>query len=546
MSDTSISIEEGVISRLSEDVNTFYLLAVGNVIVQAVSSNSEAQDRLSAIPAGLHVVGTLTRLAESQQVDQKLHDQSRSMLQSIDKKGSSIGEQLYTYLTTAGDLSCYNSKLSSVTLATKTLASVEQDLLKSYYFVRVFSRGPLACTGKAVAAIKAADKSLLFFSAAGTILSSNSTPEIVARALTAKDGYAQLELFVKVSPDTSVASLTKLVAPSLSISTPTSDVIELSALALISRASQDANSIVDTLISAVSSQISLPNVRPHHYQLANMAIPITTLYSKTKSNTIDDDANRCRRLAYHTMLGLPLNRPLLRSQFARTMAPVATTSPATKSTFTPHQKDIHKQLNLESTINGTVSLVQGTYDYYHYMQDNMDDNGWGCAYRSMQTICSWILHQEYTNRPVPTHQEIQKILVDMGDKESKFYKSKQWIGAIEISMCLQQLYNIDSKIINVSSGSEVIYKTRELARHFERDGSPIMIGGGVLAYTLLGVDFNGDTGESRYLILDPHYTGAYDNLKLIKDKGWCGWKGPELFLKNAFYNFCLPQVPNDV
>ena len=39
-------------------------------------------------------------------------------------------------------------------------------------------------------------------------------------------------------------------------------------------------------------------------------------------------------------------------------------------------------------------------------------------------------------------------------------------------------------------------------------GTPVMIGGGVLAYTLLGVHFDPDTGECAFLILDPHYTGA--------------------------------------
>lgn len=39
--------------------------------------------------------------------------------------------------------------------------------------------------------------------------------------------------------------------------------------------------------------------------------------------------------------------------------------------------------------NWKVQIVQGLYIYYHYMQDNFDDNGWGCAYRSLQTIISW-------------------------------------------------------------------------------------------------------------------------------------------------------------
>lgn len=42
-------------------------------------------------------------------------------------------------------------------------------------------------------------------------------------------------------------------------------------------------------------------------------------------------------------------------------------------------------------------------------------------------------------------------------------------------------------------------------------------GGGVLAHTILGVDFNDVTGDLKFLILDPHYTGAED-LKVILDK----------------------------
>jgi Ufm1-specific protease 2 len=53
---------------------------------------------------------------------------------------------------------------------------------------------------------------------------------------------------------------------------------------------------------------------------------------------------------------------------------------------------------------GEVSLVSGNYLYYHYMQDRFNDNGWGCAYRSLQTLCSWFLVQSYTSKTVPTHR----------------------------------------------------------------------------------------------------------------------------------------------
>lgn len=97
----------------------------------------------------------------------------------------------------------------------------------------------------------------------------------------------------------------------------------------------------------------------------------------------------------------------------------------------------------------------------------------------------------------------------------------------------------------MSSGLEFPSKARELAFHFETQGTPVMIGGGVLAYTLLGIDYCEVTDQVNWLILDPHYTGGED-LKVILDKGWCSWKTSDLFRADAFYNLCLPQRPRSM
>lgn len=73
-------------------------------------------------------------------------------------------------------------------------------------------------------------------------------------------------------------------------------------------------------------------------------------------------------------------------------------------------------------------------------------------------------------------------------------------------------------------------------------GTPVMIGGGQLAYTLLGVEYNPSTHACMYLILDPHYTGK-EELKSIQGKGWVGWKDASLFKADYFYNLMLPQLP---
>lgn len=42
-------------------------------------------------------------------------------------------------------------------------------------------------------------------------------------------------------------------------------------------------------------------------------------------------------------------------------------------------------------------------------------------------------------------------------------------------------------------------------------------GGGVLAHTILGVAWSETSGQIRFLILDPHYTGGED-IQTITDK----------------------------
>eukprot|EP01132_Coremiostelium_polycephalum_P003161 gene3161-3959_t len=344
------------------------------------------------------------------------------------------------------------------------------------------------------------------------------------------------------SPQLSILSSSSSTSKNIQESSPDHP-IEISSLCLLNKETTVKDSI-PILLESIRNQSLKSNRKPYHFQLSQFPFLITTLYPISNSNgKVDDGLLLSLRKQYHQSLGLPLNRPFIKTPTAIDLSAKPTTG---NSKFTPHIKDVHLNLNLESKTSGGVYLVQGSYDYYHYMQDNIDDNGWGCAYRSMQTLCSWLKYQGYTNKQIPTHLDIQKILVDIQDKEPSFLKSKKWIGAFEITLCLDNLYGLECKILNVNSGADVIYKSRELARHFEVNGSPIMIGGGVLAYTLLGVDFNESTGDARYLILDPHYTGAFDNLKLIKEKGWCGWKGPELFRKDAFYNFCMPQLPKEI
>ncbi|GJW04861.1 probable Ufm1-specific protease isoform X2 [Tanacetum coccineum] len=289
-----------------------------------------------------------------------------------------------------------------------------------------------------------------------------------------------------------------------------------------------------------------PKLHPYHFNPPGFLHPITAIYESLYGETEMKQVEI--RKSLHLRLGLPLDRPLLRIASAMTIAKEGA-SGNTLRKGTSLLKDVHIGIPSSGVQGGELSLVQGSYEYYHYLQDGYDDSGWGCAYRSLQTIVSWFKIQQYASIDVPSHREIQQALVEIGDKDPSFIGSREWIGAIELSFVLDKLLGVSCKVINVRSGDELPEKCRELMMHFSTQGTPIMIGGGVLAYTLLGVDYNETTGDCAFLILDPHYTGSED-LKKIVNGGWCGWKkavdskGKHFFLQNKFYNLLLPQRPN--
>ena len=249
------------------------------------------------------------------------------------------------------------------------------------------------------------------------------------------------------------------------------------------------------------------------------------------------------RLAYHGLFGVATDKPALRvaNAFLFRFDDVHSSNDSSRL------RDVHSLppgLPASHVPHGTTHCVRGSYEYYHYMQDRFDDNGWGCAYRSLQTLCSWFRLQNYVVAAPPTHREIQEVLVKIGDKPTSFHGSCSWIGAVELSYVLDELYGISCKILTVSSGYDLPSRARELARHFDLVGTPVMMGGGKLAYTLLGVQWDEKTGECAFLILDPHYTGGED-LKAIVPR-WCGWKKCEDVFARDFYNLLMPIPPKGV
>nr|CAX70745.1 Ufm1-specific protease 2 [Schistosoma japonicum]CAX75774.1 Ufm1-specific protease 2 [Schistosoma japonicum]CAX75775.1 Ufm1-specific protease 2 [Schistosoma japonicum] len=135
-------------------------------------------------------------------------------------------------------------------------------------------------------------------------------------------------------------------------------------------------------------------------------------------------------------LGFPLDTPLFRR--GQALHPVPTIvnwlGPSSELLVCPHEV-VKQPPNV-----GPTYIVTGRYTYKHYLQDGVDDRNWGCAYRSLQTLISWLMWQgEITPGPLPSLRDIQASIVRFGDKPKSFIGSCQWIGSLELfrqDLCL--------------------------------------------------------------------------------------------------------------
>ncbi|KAM9424496.1 ufm1-specific protease 1 [Pholidichthys leucotaenia] len=211
-------------------------------------------------------------------------------------------------------------------------------------------------------------------------------------------------------------------------------------------------------------------------------------------------------------------------------------------------RNVHSGLPNPLTSHSKLSLIKGDYLYHHYGCDGLDDRGWGCGYRTIQTIASWICHNcplsESRSRLPPSLPQLQQALVLVEDKPQSFSGSREWIGTFEAALALDYFYGVPCKLVHVRGGGAELERVavKELNRHFEEHGSPVMMGGDRdnSSKGIVGV-CSGEKG-SYLLVLDPHYYGCELAREELHRRGWVAWKGVASLDQSSFYNLCLPQT----
>ncbi|XP_049588586.1 ufm1-specific protease 1 isoform X1 [Syngnathus scovelli] len=213
--------------------------------------------------------------------------------------------------------------------------------------------------------------------------------------------------------------------------------------------------------------------------------------------------------------------------------------------------NVHTDLPLPIAEPLKTSLVEGDYQYYHYGCDGQDDRGWGCGYRTIQSMASWLgsnVKPQVQNKPPPSILEIQQALVSMMDKPSSFLGSKEWIGTFEASLVLSYFYDVPCRLVHVRSGGAELEQVavETLHRHFSKHRCPVMMGGDRdnSSKGVMGV-CTGAAG-SYLLIVDPHYYGGQLERGEVQRRGWAAWKKLSSFNQSSFYNLCLPQIGGSI
>jgi len=203
----------------------------------------------------------------------------------------------------------------------------------------------------------------------------------------------------------------------------------------------------------------------------------------------------------------------------------------------------HKTLIGKTQFEATV---KSDFDYFHYKCDGKDDSGWGCGYRTLQTICSWLKYlgkdSEKLPAGIPQIGEIQAALVEMNDKPETFMNSREWIGSFEVCICLDFFYDVTCRIVHVKAGKDNFFDGLQvLWSHFQHYGAPVMMGGDKDAASKCILGIRGTTEkDTALLILDPHCVDVPMTESSLIKKKWLSWKTLRSFNDSSFYNLCLP------
>ena len=183
------------------------------------------------------------------------------------------------------------------------------------------------------------------------------------------------------------------------------------------------------------------------------------------------------------------------------------------------------------------------YKTYHYGDNNIDDSGWGCSYRNIQTIISCYKTHYDNSIIVPCISQIVSFF-----KKDIMTKNKRdlWIEPYHIGKYIKHFmstingkhyaYVIDDNDFSKILKTDILFYLEQgrivntfdsmigiIKEHFKKSHLPVVIDDGLYSYCFLMEDNN-------ITLIDPHRT---ENKILKKDIS---------FLKKKFFLYYFPDI----
>lgn len=163
---------------------------------------------------------------------------------------------------------------------------------------------------------------------------------------------------------------------------------------------------------------------------------------------------------------------------------------------------------------------------------------------------------------VPSINQIQSILVSIGDKESSFTGSKEWLGSVESCYVIDELFGIPCVLHHISSEQKVSSKQKEIVDYFKNQGGLLVMGGDQDAGSKLIAGSHISSREEMSLLVivsswiflwfwlfqlsirpqDPHFVGKPKSAEDLIARGYVKWQREDDFMENSFYNLCMPKI----
>merc|ERR1712136_594017 len=105
---------------------------------------------------------------------------------------------------------------------------------------------------------------------------------------------------------------------------------------------------------------------------------------------------------------------------------------------------------------------------------------------------------------------------------------------------LEAYLGVECRVLYCQTVDDLLTQLTEIRQHFAREGTPIMMGVGQKAFSIVGLCEG--SKNTAFLVVDPHFAGS-DSQTGTTDR--VGWKDLEFFKKagSGHANLCLPGVP---